>query len=174
MKKKSIGIVISGVMLIMIFLSPFLKAFLITAIALYENAEFSWGQWLEFTALDLRINMYGTMGYFGLESIFNKMDYSLPLRCAHTMNYIAVFIKYLLVACSFTMLPLGIGVLVRREKFRVFSVIALSIMLSFGIINMLGRYISYSIVSPYNILSAILFGILLCYLIRPGIKEQFK
>ena len=168
--KKGAGTVLSGIMLITIFLFPFLKAFLTTAVALHESGGFSWGQWLQFALLDIKINLYATMGYFGLESIFDRINF----RHAAIMNYAGLFVRYLLLMSSFAMLPLGAGVLMRRGIFRAFSVIALSIMLGFGLINILGRYILFGLVALPNVLSVVFFGGLLFHLTRRSAREGFE
>ena len=177
MEKKILnGILISGIVLILIFLHPFIKLSLIQRAFILEFDEYKWTDWPGMMVLSVKSYFLdrGSPDYTGLEAMRYRLVHSLPLQHVPLVNYTSVAIRYLISVTSLSMLPLGIGILKRKQRFRQCAIIAISIMLSCSIVNILGRAVINKILTPYNVLSAIMFGSLLYYLTRPQVKEQFK
>jgi hypothetical protein len=154
-----------GIMLIIIALYPFIKSAVITVLTLSQTRDFSWKLWFQYIGISFKPMVF-KLNYCGLDTLLYEINHSLPLRHVSTFNYISLIIMYLPILCYITLFASGIGVLMRKERFRGVSVIALGIMLILSIANSIGLYIFDKRFYIDRILSIVFFGILIYYLIQ--------
>ena len=167
------GIIGAGIMLIIIALYPFVKNVIITLIALSHADVISWDLFLKYVAISFKPIVL-RLNYSGLDILLQETSRLLPLRHARTFNYISLIIIYLPLPCYIVLFASGIGVMMRKERLRIASVVTLSIMLALGIVNLIGLYIFSKKFYIDKILAILFFSVLIYYLIRLKIYFSSK